>query len=88
MKATISTSPVSACWTTAVSRPAESNLGSKLLPLSRSPRSVSLPEMAVSFQTLAKKARAGASLLHDNHRCRPKSIGPREGAFFGNLSVK
>ena len=29
-----------------------------------------------------------ASLLHDNHRCGPKSIGAREGAFFDNLSVK
>jgi hypothetical protein len=44
--------------------------------------------MAVSFQTLAKKAGAGASLLHDNHRCRSKSIAAREGAFFDNLSVE
>jgi hypothetical protein len=44
--------------------------------------------MARSFQTLAKMARAGAGLLHDNHRCRAKSIGAREGAFFDNLSVK
>jgi hypothetical protein len=44
--------------------------------------------MAVSFQTLAKKAGAGASLLHDNHRCGAKSIARREGAFFDNLSVK
>jgi hypothetical protein len=88
MKATISTSPVPACWTTAVSRPAESNFGRKALPSSRAARSVSLPGMAFSFQTLAKIAGAGAGLLHDNHRCGAKSIGAREHAFFENLSVK
>jgi hypothetical protein len=47
-----------------------------------------MPEMALSFQSLAKMAGFGAGLLHDNHRCRPKSIGAREQAFFDNLSVK
>jgi hypothetical protein len=88
MNATISTSPVAACWTTAVSRPAESNFGRNSLPCSRSARSVSLPGMAVSFQTLAKRAGMSAGLLHDNHRCGAKSIGAREHAFFENLSVK
>jgi hypothetical protein len=88
MKATISTSPESTCWTTAESSPAESNFGRNSLPCSRAARSVSLPDMAVSFQTLAKVAGRGAGLLHDNHRCGSKSIGAREGAFFDNLSVK
>jgi hypothetical protein len=44
--------------------------------------------MALSFQTLVRRAAAGAGLLHDNHRYRAKSIARREGAFVENLSVK
>jgi hypothetical protein len=88
MNATISTSPVSACWTTTVSSPAESNFGAKALPCSRSARSESVPEMALSFQSLAKVVGAGAGLLHDNHRCEAKSIARRKGAFVKKLSVK
>jgi hypothetical protein len=54
MNATISTSPLWACCTTAESRPAESNFGRKAVPCSRSAHSESLPEMAVSFHGLAK----------------------------------
>jgi hypothetical protein len=88
MKATISISPLSACCTTADSSPAESKFGAKPFPRSSSARSFSLPEMAASFQSLAKRAATGVGLLHDNHRCRAKSIVQREGAFSGNLSVK
>jgi hypothetical protein len=88
MKATISTSPVPACWTTAVSSPDESNFGANSLPCSRRSRSESMAEMALSFQALVRCGGAGADLLQDNHRSGPKSIGEREGAFFDNLSVK
>jgi hypothetical protein len=88
MNATISTSPVSACWTTAVSRPAESSFGARRLPSSCVSRSESVAEMAHSFQALVRRAGAAAGLLHDNHRCGAKSMVRREGAFFDNLSVK
>jgi hypothetical protein len=60
----------------------------KVAPCSRSARSESLPEMALSFQTLANAAGWGAALLHDNHRWRAKSICRDEGAFVKKLSVK
>jgi len=88
MNANISTSPVSACWTIADSRPAESNFGRKALPCSRVSRSESLAEMALSFQGLVRSAAVSARLLHDNHRWGAKSIIRREGAFVANLSVK
>jgi hypothetical protein len=60
----------------------------KPLPSSRSARSFSVPEMALILYLCCVAVRRCAGLLHDNHRCGAKSIVPREGAFFGNLSVK
>jgi hypothetical protein len=88
MKATIRTSPVSQCWTTADSNPAELNFGRNSLPVSRAAEFLSLPEMAFSFQAVARAGPREADLLHDNHRYRPKSTGRSQGAFFENLSVK
>jgi hypothetical protein len=88
MKANIRISPVSACWTTAESNPAASSFGRKALPSSRSARSLSVPEMTGSFQTVARRSGTRASLLHDNHRWAAKSIAGREGAFVGNRSMK
>ncbi len=74
MNATISTAPlVGVDDDRGAAGPAESNLGRKAEPLSRSAASIGGGNDVKSFNCCAARKRLRAVLLHDKHRLRPKS---------------
>jgi hypothetical protein len=88
MKATISTSPVSASWAIAPSRPAESNFGRKSLPCSRCLALSFSFEMGLFLSLYSCSRSFRVILLQDNNSTAPKSNKCRQGGFAENLSVK